>query len=473
MFRHLLIIAIILTIAFLIGYYYFTPPKDNTMKSLKKLATLYHHGVPDKYSKNGTKIKGIKPNIKKAIYCYCMLIQNGYVDYILDLASIFHYGGLNFEPKLDIAEKLYQILITNGNKWQSETAKQQLVDLRESTKQSVHDDEYYQETKDVGNMTEERTEPIYNLDRLYEGNGYYITDNLRDIERHNTTEPNYNALVNDIFNYDFAYMQPTINRNNAAYDIVPELRRYRRQYVANNNGVPIRYAPPAINSQNVHDTGVSNSVKQAVNKIAKNTLMTKTVQTSVNEIKQLIDKSNVGHAKKQDAIKALNHIVSTDGHVSKINMSEVDALNLVWNRIHDPKNHNQRENLKETLVNELAECIEHNSTVCTQGRASRIIDTLNVVDPDVKIKDDSTLRQEMLMKASKIQQKIYNNLPDPDKNIINKVEPSDQEQPIVDTYEHKLKNAIRSELHKDYVDTELMTQNKLDSEINKWINDVV
>lgn len=469
MFYKSIVIFIVVLLVIILGYYLFMRNSDNNKTSLEQiaeLATQYHYGTDD-----------ITPDAYKALFYYGKLVKNGYIDYLFDMANIFHYGMVHFKACPQIAESIYNVLLRRGNEEQRTTAKMRLHDLYDEP--IDNSDEYYVVKADKVKVVKQDEESVeinenlhYDFDRLYEQNGFYITDHFRDNENNylrnmrNENQSNRGGdLIDDMFNYDFVYpermlpingniINQRIPDNDRVYNVINRTRNHIRRN----------------NSQNVHDSGVAHTVKKSVEKIAKTTPITTEVETALHEVKMLINTSSISDSKKKDALSVLERIAKTNGYVSTMKMDEKNVLNLVWNRINNPKNALQRDNLQDSLVNELAECVEHGTIVCTQGRASRLVDTLNMVDPEVKIRDDNTLRQEMLMKAAKVRNDVYSLLSDRDKETVNQ---SLENNETISKYEANVKHEIKKQLEKEYVDGNLMTKNKFETEINSWINDVV
>ncbi len=150
-------------------------------------------------------------------------------------------------------------------------------------------------------------------------------------------------------------------------------------------------------------------------------------------------------------MRALDTIRDVNEKVSSIDSNEIEILNLVWSRINSDELKDNKEDLKQTLMNQLAEMIEHNVPVCSTGRVTRLVDTLNVVDPLINIKSSTDIRQEMLLKASKIRKDLE------DKNN-NNVE------------DDVLKETITHQLKKDYVDSKILSEERFNVELNEWIN---
>lgn len=485
------------------------PQWKSKIHRIKELAEIYHHGTSDIYINNGQqKIDGMKPQPLKAIKCYIYLIRRGYPKYTLDLANIFHYGIQGFKPKKDLAELIYNKIIQSGHPLLATSARERLIQLQEEDNEEEIIEYYDSPAPEIDQTELEEVNNDVDLDnwdynRLWEGRGHCITDNFRNQIEHrpnplqNPTN-NLGNIVDDLFNYDF--IQPAALENMihpGLEGIINDRQRDDRAMA-----VALNQAIYRANSQNVHDSGVVSSIKHCVNKIKKKTPMRTNKTNSLIEIRKMIQESTVGTIKKRDAIKALDYIIKMNGFVSSLKMNETDILNLVWNRINFITNNSSKssifppqsdkdnletisddiinqsrcemkKDLSENLITELAECMERGSTVCTQGRVARLIDTLNIVDKDVTIKDDTTFKRELLNKAGKIRNDIYNSLSDKIKKTVDKVNPTEDEQPIVNEYEDNLKNSIRQQLKREYVDTGLMRHDKFASEINKWIDDIV
>ena len=118
-------------------------------------------------------------------------------------------------------------------------------------------------------------------------------------------------------------------------------------------------------------------------------------------------------------------------------------LQTVWNRIkasHDKE-------VQDMLVESLADCVgEKDQVVCTQGKVSRIIDTLNVVDELVCIRPRWATRTELLELAAKLREENEN--------------------------DNVFKTQLRERARTLYVTTGLMTQQVLNAELDSWIDDI-
>ena len=107
----------------------------------------------------------------------------------------------------------------------------------------------------------------------------------------------------------------------------------------------------------------------------------------------------------------------------------------------------------------------HGHNVCSTGRFDRIIDTLNMVDPEVSIKPTYAINAEMMQKSAQIRNQLL------DKQD-NKTELERGTAANQDQFDQELKTTIINQLTKDYVDTSIMTPAKFKIELDRWIDHI-
>lgn len=226
---------------------------------------------------------------------------------------------------------------------------------------------------------------------------------------------------------------------------LPELpARFRVQnenVVVNPSPAPKNDTVPAVevqsDSHNVHDSGVTNSLQVTYRKLKEAGAPTMPLSQCLKDIREYSKDS-------PRAVQALDAIERSSTGVACLNGErEVDVLHTVWSRIcsqHDSA-------VKDMLVSQLADSVdERGYTVCTNGRVSRVIDSLNVVDPLVVIKPRWATRKELLALAAKL-----------------RAENPDDEQ---------FKRAVRDQARQEYVDSGLMAQKLLDLELDSWLDHI-
>lgn len=220
----------------------------------------------------------------------------------------------------------------------------------------------------------------------------------------------------------------------------------------------IDFVNPITNDpQNVHDTAVMKTIKTSIDNLKQNTPLLISKHQCFSDLKKLSSNPQV-HS-------ILNIINKKDSYISSMNMQQSDALQLVWNRINQECHKDNKTNLQNSLITELESSYENNIPVCSTGIFNRIIDSLNIVDPLVTIKPKWIIQEEILDKCSKLRQDLVDKLPSTDKLILE----SGKDLP---DFDDNLKQLIRDTCKTDYVDSNILSQDSLDAELNKWIDHI-
>lgn len=414
-------------------------------KDHRKLFELYFQGINEKYDNNGNKIPGIEPNPDKAIYHLKKLIDSidGNNNDVLRLAKIYHQGMHNLEPNLDEAEKIYTAILNNCGE----------LDIRNEAQDGIDNISRIKALEwlnlpldhDPQNPQQRMVPNIVQPEFLRNTNRY---------DNRPTVQDRWGLDVNDIFEI---IDDDTFNIN--------RILMHQYEVVDNNiDNIPVVGTKQYNDPQNVHDPQVISTVKNSIKTLKNNTNNNSNYNNIYMDVLQYIQTKSNG-SKKQDAIKSLNKINNSNQHFTHgdISMSEQEALQLVWNRIKDPIFDNNRDNVKDILVEELASMQEYDQTICPTGRFVRIIDTLNVVDPNVSIKPKYAINEEMMNKSAKIREKLLEN--QSDKELLERGTSPNQHN-----FDNLLKETITSELEKDYVQTNILTPAQFTVEISKWID---
>lgn len=220
------------------------------------------------------------------------------------------------------------------------------------------------------------------------------------------------------------------------------------------------------NEQNVHDTSVQAHLTRSIDLIKDKVKVTKTNDEVVNEIKTYIysNCTNIKNDIKDKAISTLKLMTKVNGFIARINMKELDILNLVWTRITDDINKNNINNLKENLIVNLADCIkEDESGYCLQGRIARIIQSLECLDKEqiVNIKPLYAVKDEIAHQCGKLRNKLYDSLTPEQKNKYN----NSNDSKISD----KMKQVINNKLYKKYVDTNILTSDQYNNIVKDFL----
>jgi hypothetical protein len=399
----------------------------------RELFELYYKGIPDTYDLRDNLIRGVEPDAIKAIDYLQFIINSAYgtEQDTMRLARIYHYGMHMFDRNLDKAEEIY-----NRLKFDNVS-----IETSGSIKEALNDIQKIRVYTWL-NLPLER--PTINPDFA----------------------PREVNILDEIINRPRAPGPRILGR--VAYNV--NLQNYPRQQVeivdnANNDITVDR--KDYNDTQNTHNPQVLSTIRLSLEKL-KNIPIIKNQGVSVTEIRTYINALEESD-KKQDALRSLRVIESNPDKLSSTDMTEMDALTLVWNRINDKTKFNKEisDNLKETMFDELASMQEFGATICSTGRFTHIVDTLNGVDEEVSIKPTYVIREEMLLSASNIREKLYQEETSQEKELLERGTSSKQEE-----FEINLKKTIVTKLKEDYVDTGILPESKFTFEINKWINEI-
>ena len=442
-------------------------------KAIVYLANLYHDGS-DKHD----------IQVKKALYYYNLALQKGFVECLLDIGDIYLWGLSDIKPDKSLAKQCYNLLIKYGNNELKLKAQDRITQMED-------EEDNYSITDHINHSnfsTLNENEIINNLFNTQPYDKSIFSNNSGNYS-------NNNLSLNDINLYDLR----TIDKK--TFDDLDKSIHERIQLQKNNeiqntyqdNTNEIRIIEPDINfinldrirndHQNVHDHVVNKTLKKSISNLKDSTHMFIDKPKSLKDIREMINSENIDNIKKNDAIKTLDYIEKKNKKLSSINMSETDALNLVWNRIHDVNNRDNVKNLQNNLINELAECNEpkdlndensKKTQVCTTGRFTRIIDTLNLCDYDnaVKIMPKNALNQELMNKASKLREDMIKTENNEIQEAINNTNPDETQTKLVDDFTNKFKANLLETYNKEYVNEGLISKEILKTEVDKWIDHI-
>lgn len=400
-----------------------------------KLFEVFYAGVPDKYGTDGNKIHGIKPDHQKALQHLILAFKiSRDWNYLHRLAMLNQHGMYGMEPDLEYAKEYHtaiarlcpHIELRNESLEQLQAIAAEEHDsyvygwlnLKRTEKKSEHPNKWLEAQQ----KTNKHQIPI---NRLFRAN--------RDM-----------TITNDDYNDTAAVLAA----------ITPD--------ISSTNVNSPQYDDP----HNTHNSQVLSTIAHSIKKLKEQTQIKRDKAQSINDIREYL-RTLPDNDKRRDALKSLNRIESSVIPLSFCDMKDSDALTLVWNRMNSETHKDNVKTLRENLFDELASMQEHNKTVCPTGRLTRIIDTLNVVDPEVSIKPTYAINSEMMTKASHVRDKMLEAKPEPEREKLCAGTSPDQ-----DAFQEALKETIRGELQKDYVDTNILPQEKFDSEINKWIDEI-
>lgn len=400
--------------------------------NLKKWVRIWHDGIADKFTSYGELIQGIRPDGNKAKLGYEELIKRNQQDAILPFARLMEFGVPNDTSMIDrrTAFDLYR--------------------------------------KHYANLTD-----------LYER-----YDVLEAVERLSPPD-----VVNEIshFRSNIAGQMAALTRANRRTSrthrprdaLTPPYAPGGQRLIAQRQTLQTDRQPENLvatqtvrdDRQNVHDTTVTKTVQTSVEKLRDSSDLSAS-SSFLPKIRVMIRDSDISEAKRDTANLALDTIVKNDQLHSATGMTETELLNLVWDRVHHQDNMQNQEALRENLVDELSACVENGATVCSTGRFTHILNTLNGVDDIVDIKPDWALSRELVDKAGVVYKDRLASLSSIDRNAINEINPNPDQEIRSAQFMEEVRKDIRDEFKRAYVIPGIMSQEKLDVELDKWIDHI-
>lgn len=440
------------------GLYSIDPSSIDFGEIAYKLAKLYNTGVPEYYdSSTEEKVNGIPPDTEKAVMFYQQAISSGFHSAILELASIFHWGNVGFQPNREYAKHLYGVVLKMGNDYEQGLARDRLRQMHEE-EGKVSGPTLLDGAGNsfAGNnfTTTPFTEEFCGVSTGDNAPGKIGKDELtKDIDEHYVDE----VILNDL------RIQGTRKD-----DTDGNVRNGKSR-----TGKVLSSIPNDLH--NARDHIVVNTVRQSLEKLRASTHIQDDEHTTIKQLHQYIVKDcDLPEVKRKEALHVLKQITATATPGDAQNhQDELEALKLVYNRINSRfREKKEKEKLLDNLVSELSECIEYGKLICSQGIVDRIVDTLNFIDEAVKIKPKWALTREMLARAATIRKNMLKETKSEVKDALQAEKPVARQRMLAREFRDKLKREIERDFTTTYVDGGVMTKDLLKTEMSKWIDDV-
>lgn len=262
---------------------------------------------------------------------------------------------------------------------------------------------------------------------------------------------------------------------------IPDQRNIRplplQQPPVNNN---VNRQPIRNDSQNVHDSTIQKTFANALKQL-KNVKRFNDYYIPNNkcfeEVKQYINENSVSSPEtRKKALAAIDIIQKENTHLLGPNMKEDEVFSLVWNRIKMPANHERINSLKESFVDQLAECMvgNHDHAYCATGRGTRLVSSLQKIDVQSEVfdlKPKWAIKEEIANLAAHIRNKILNESSAKEREAyINPNNSHPDEKALQTRMENKIKSAIQVRANEDYVNTSILTKEELDLELKPMLD---
>jgi hypothetical protein len=398
---------------------------DIEAQDLKELAELYVKGIPDQYDR-GKLVPGIQPNHEAAIRLLNEAIKMEYdvpgyepIDTIIDLANLLYTSETNKD--IELSRSLYLYVHQYGD----------------TVQRAIADDR---------------------LDQIAQ---YVQSERIN--ERRGTAQRDHDELAAANRPVQIQVLLPP--RDQLGDQVATQARELRPRPVGGAWGAaaPVRNAAPGVRNdpQNVHDSTILRSLSNTLNKLGSGE------GVSQPDIERAIVNSDLSNSRKASAMRALGTIFRTQAHVSGINATEIDALNAVWAQVRGNKDR------EEALITELSEMVEHGTVVCATGRAARIVDTMNILNPErVEARPKWAVAREILDKSSVLFNRHVERLSPNERRIFEADTAGPTELAEYRKIAAKIEDGMRNDLREEYVRPGILTDTDLGAEVGKWMPDL-
>jgi hypothetical protein len=221
---------------------------------------------------------------------------------------------------------------------------------------------------------------------------------------------------------------------------------------------------------NVHNSCLKRNASHVIHKLKESDRHIYTVEQAIGDIFEMIELSpDTDLDKLDDATASLNAICAIDARYHAGNISEKELIRLIWDRIHHPVNSEVITQLKENLIDQLADCrADYSGVHCCEGRIMRLLQTLENCDCEdiVSLRPMWAYKEEISNKISLYRQKLLEKVPQKYKDLENKTDLNDDDYKLLDLFNRCLINNLSRRFEIDYLSKGLLTKNELDDLTN-------
>ena len=162
-------------------------------------------------------------------------------------------------------------------------------------------------------------------------------------------------------------------------------------------------------SQNVHDSTMYSIINNQFNKVRLENQNIKHVVPTYENMKAELSKKLEGNEEKLKNFNLVMNTIEKNDKVSFLNSAtEKDIISTTWTRMHDPRNSENLEEMKQALIDSCLDCTENSYPVCLTGRVNKIWQSLACLDfePEIGIlKSKQAIKNEIYQKSSNIIEK--------------------------------------------------------------------
>ena len=202
----------------------------------------------------------------------------------------------------------------------------------------------------------------------------------------------------------------------------------------------------------IHDTTVQSSTRQGILKLKQLYGIIPMSVESIEEIKKFIFLPGLSLTVKvrELAYTTLSTIIKVNGSLSEVNLTELDVLHLIWQRIKAPLNKGRRLELITAFIESLAEgSATPDEPHCITGRVTQMVQSLETLDHEgiVNIVTLDLFKEQIKNKFPCLLRDYFQQADEKDFLIYEDLESSEKEEMTV---KKRIFNFIDTHLRKEF-----------------------
>jgi|UniRef100_A0A6C0BKF2 hypothetical protein len=217
---------------------------------------------------------------------------------------------------------------------------------------------------------------------------------------------------------------------------------------------------------NVHNKCLKRSAAQVIHHLKDCDRHQFTIDSAFQQIFEMIDMSPDDNLDRLDhAMQVLKAIQQMNCYYHSGYVREKELVRLVWERIHHPVNHDRVEQLKNNLIDQLADGYNGYSNVhCLEGRVMRLLQTLECCDQNemVQMRPMWAYKDEISSTIARYRDKLLQQVPTKYIELETKIQLTEQDRALVASFNQCLINNLNRRFDKDYLSPGLLTKEELE-----------
>lgn len=274
-------------------------------------------------------------------------------------------------------------------------------------------------------------------------------------------------LIAVLIGFNLSYNQ-YINRQNAVLlDLI---------HIPDDEEVDITADLNLNDRQNVHNGTVARHVVDAIKKLIEkeklNGIKPQPLSEIYHEIRDYLINSD--HLLSNIALDVLDQIHNFNSRHVASNLTEMEILRLVWQRIKHPVNEPRKSDLEEALLTQLGDCKPHGIIMCLTGRITRIIQTLECIDAEniVDLKPLWAIKENIADYFGKYSNKLINKVPAQYKKAYEAIHRTEEEKRLVKQFNQCLRTNLYKKFKIMYIDKNILNDKQLEELSKSYFEEI-